>query len=145
VRRWAKLSILLLAMEILSLQVQAQGDAPGSLVQANPPLYPLSAKAAGIEGKVVLKGIMDTDGHLKSLQVLKGPPELRQSAMDAVKHWAYHPYTDHGKPVPTPTTVNVIFTLGNKKQKAKAIAEAQAELAKSVRSTPDSSANPQNQ
>jgi hypothetical protein len=47
-------------------------------------------------------------------------------------HRVYHPYTDNGQVVAVPTTVNVVFTLGNKKQKAKAMAEAQAALAKAT-------------
>jgi hypothetical protein len=73
---------------------------------------------------------------MKNLHVVKGPPELRQAALDVVMDWTYHPYTDHGKVVPMPTTANVIFKLGNKKQKAKAMAEAQAALAKTSENTP---------
>ena len=129
-RKCAILLIFTIGMGIGSFSLQAQTSAPGSLVQAGPPIYPLAAKAAGIEGEVVLKGIIDTDGHMKNLQVIKGPQELRQAAVDAVMHWIYHPYTDHGKVVSMPTTANVIFTLGNKKEKAKAKADAQAALAK---------------
>lgn len=91
VRKCATLLILNVAMGIGSFHLQAQTGAPGSLVQAAPPMYPLAAKAAGIEGEVVLKGIIDTDGHMKNLQVVKGPSELRQAAVEAVMHWIYHP------------------------------------------------------
>jgi hypothetical protein len=89
----------------------------------------------------VLKGTVDTDGHMKNLQVVKGPPELRQAAVDAVMRWTFRPYTDHGKVVPVTTTANVIFTLGTKKEKAKAIAEAKAALAKTTESDSDPNAH----
>jgi outer membrane biosynthesis protein TonB len=65
----ATLLMLNLAIGIGTLHLQAQTGTPGALVQAGPPLYPLAAKAAGIEGKVVLRGIIDADGHMKNLQV----------------------------------------------------------------------------
>ncbi len=59
--------------------------------------------------------------------------------MDAVMHWTYHPYTDHGKPIPVAATANVNFTLGNKKQKAREMADARAALAKEAESNADAS------
>lgn len=140
-RKCAMLFVFSSAIGIGTFHLQAQSGTPGSLIQApRPLLYPTAAKAAGIEGKVVLKGVIDADGHMKNLEVIKGPPELRQAAMDAVMSWTYHPYTDHGKVVLVPTTVNVIFTLGSKKQKAKAIAAAKADLAKAAGDTSDPNA-----
>jgi len=92
----------------------------------------LAAQAAGIQGKVVVKGIIDTDGHMKNLQVVKGPPELRRAAMDAVMLWTFRPYTANGTVVPVQTTANVIFTLGSKKEKAKAMVEAKKALAEAT-------------
>jgi TonB family protein len=95
----------------------------------------LTAQAAGIEGTVVLKGIVNIDGHLIHLQVVSGRQELRQAALDCAARWIVHPYTDQfGNFTPTETRVNVVFTLGNKQEKAKAMAKAQAELAKEAAS-----------
>jgi TonB family protein len=83
--------LVLLTVWMGGFRLRAQTGTPGSLLQAGSPLYPLAAKAAGIEGKVVLKGTIDTDGHMKNLQVVKGPAELRQAAMDAVMRWTFRP------------------------------------------------------
>jgi hypothetical protein len=50
-RKGAMLLIFCLAVGIGSYHLQAQTSTPGSLVQGGPPLYPLAAKAAGIEGR----------------------------------------------------------------------------------------------
>ena len=88
----------------------------------------------------MLKGIVGEDGRMKSVQVIKGPPELRQAASDAVMRWTFRPYTRHGKAVPVTITTNVMFTLGNKKEKAEAMAEAKAALAKTTVGNSDPSA-----
>jgi TonB family protein len=131
-------------MLLLALVVAVSGTAPelkgqtagGSLASAVPPAYPLAAKAAGIEGKVVLKGVIGTDGKMRDLRVVKGPDELRQAAIDAVMRWVYHPYTHDGALVEVATTVTVNFTMGGKKEKAIAQAAAQAALAKAASETP---------
>jgi len=79
---------------------------------AAPPIYPPLAKAKGISGTVVLQGMIGKAGEVSELQVVSGPPELQQSALNAVKTWKYRPYLLKGEPVEVKTTINVIFTLG---------------------------------
>ncbi len=85
---------LIVPSSVLILQLEAQES--GTLASAAPPAYPLAARAAGLEGSVLLQGIVGTDGKIRNLKVLKGPVELRQAAIDAVAHWVYHPYTKSG-------------------------------------------------
>jgi TonB family protein len=136
VRRWMWLLALVVAVSGTAPEVKGQTEAGGSLASAVPPAYPVAAKAAGIEGKVVLKGVIGTDGKMRDLRVVKGPDELRQAAIDAVMRWVYHPYTHDGALVEVATTVTVNFTMGGKKEKAIAQAEAQAALAKAASETP---------
>jgi TonB family protein len=75
------------------------------------PIYPPAAKKARIQGKVVLDAVIGTDGNVESLRVLSGPPELQQSALDAVRQWTYKPYLLNGDPVEVETTVNIIYNL----------------------------------
>jgi TonB family protein len=122
-----------------------QEDQGARLASAPPARYPLTAKAAGIVGKVILKAVIGKDGTMQSLRVIKGPNELRQAALDAVAKWKYHPYLQNGVPVAVETTITVNFTLGDKKQKAEAQSAAQAELDKaSSESHPPPAQNPQN-
>ncbi|SFS01222.1 TonB family C-terminal domain-containing protein [Granulicella pectinivorans] len=117
-----------------------------TLASAKPPGYPLAAKAAGIEGHVVLKATISKEGKVQDIHVVSGPPELREAAINAVQYWTYKPYTHFGRVVEVDTTVTVNFTMGNPKEKAKAQAEAQALLAKSTQPSQDAqqTSTPQN-
>lgn len=75
------------------------------------PVYPAIAKAARIEGTVVLRAIISRDGSIQNLQVVSGPPLLAPAAVDAVRQWRYRPYLLNGEPVEVETTVQVIFQI----------------------------------
>jgi len=76
------------------------------------PAYPPIAKAAGVQGTVVLQATISKSGTIENLRVASGPAMLGQAAMDAVREWRYRPYLLNGEPVEVETTVNVVFTLG---------------------------------
>jgi protein TonB len=82
-----------------------------NLVSQQRPVYPPEAKAARIQGLVQLQILIGKDGTVQNLTVLTGPEELRQSAVDAVKQWAYKPTLLNGQPVEVITTVDVNYTL----------------------------------
>jgi len=84
----------------------------GNILVKTRPEYPAVAKAARIQGIVVLQAVISKDGTIESLQVLEGPPLLQQAALDAVKTWKYRPYLLNGKAVAVGTTINVVFALG---------------------------------
>lgn len=81
------------------------------LISKVPPKYPIEAKKAGIQGKVVLSAVIGKDGSVKMLKVDSGPKELQKSALDAVRQWKYKPYLLNGDPVDVATKVNIIYTL----------------------------------
>jgi peptidyl-prolyl cis-trans isomerase A (cyclophilin A) len=87
------------------------GIAQGMLLSKTPPVYPVDAKISRAQGTVVLNAVIGTDGTVEDLQVVSGPPMLRQSALDAVKSWRYRPYLLNGEPVEVRTTVNIIYVL----------------------------------
>ncbi len=82
-----------------------------NLITKAVPIYPDAAKKAKIEGAVVLSAVIDIAGNVENLRVISGPPELQQSAIDAVRQWKYKPYLLNGDPVEVLTTVNIIFSL----------------------------------
>jgi TonB family protein len=90
----------------------APGVASGNLITRVAPIYPREAHNEGIEGTVVLHARIGTDGAIHDLQLISGPPELTESAMDAVRLWRYKPYTVNGQPVPVDTTISVNFHFG---------------------------------
>ena len=69
-----------------------------------------------MQGVVVLRAILSKEGDIESLEVISGPPLLRQAAMDAVQRWKYRPYVLNGVPTEVRTTINVNFTLAAPKK-----------------------------
>lgn len=55
------------------------------------PIYPPLAEQAHIEGIVRLKVTIGNDGRVIDMQLISGPPLLRQAAKDAVEQWIYEP------------------------------------------------------
>lgn len=80
------------------------------LYRPTPP-YPAIAKAAGVQGTVVLQAMISKSGTIENLRVASGPLMLQQAAIDTVKSWRYRPYLLNNLPVEVETTVNVVFTL----------------------------------
>jgi protein TonB len=83
----------------------------GLIVRKTMPVYPPIARAAHVEGTVVLQAAISTAGTIERLRVASGPAMLRQAALDAVREWRYRPYELNGEPVEVETTVDVIFKL----------------------------------
>ena len=75
------------------------------------PVYPAEAKKAHVQGKVRLEIEVATDGTVANISLIEGPPELVQSAVDAVRQWVYKPTLLNGEPVEVATTVDVNYTL----------------------------------
>ena len=89
----------------------------GNVAQANlvtkvQPIYPVSAKAAGIQGTVELETVISTEGVPLDIRVLASPSDdLTQSALEAVRQWRYKPTLLNGSPVEVVTDVIVNYTL----------------------------------
>jgi periplasmic protein TonB len=90
----------------------SRGVMAGNLLATTLPQYPAIAKAAHIQGIVVLQATISKSGSIQNLRVISGPPMLQQAAMDAVRSWRYKPYLLNGEPVEVETTINVVFNLG---------------------------------
>jgi protein TonB len=89
------------------------GVEAGNLIQKTAPIYPPIAKAARIQGTVVLQATISKTGTIENLRVVSGPGMLQDNALSAVRSWRYRPYLLNGEPVEVETTVNVIFSLGD--------------------------------
>lgn len=83
----------------------------GSLYHRVQPLYPPLARAARIQGEVVLSATISKEGTIENLQVLRGHPMLVKAAIDAVSQWRYRPYILNNEPVEVETQILVTFTL----------------------------------
>ncbi|HSY34850.1 MAG TPA: M56 family metallopeptidase [Acidobacteriaceae bacterium] len=87
------------------------GDMAGNRDKFVEPIYPPDAKAAGIQGSVVLDAVIGKNGMIESLKVVSGPPELTKASVEAVKQWTYKPFLLNGDPIAVETTITVTFAL----------------------------------
>jgi protein TonB len=75
------------------------------------PVYPDSARHAGIQGTVVVKALVSSEGHVLRADVQDSVPALDAAAIAAVKKWRFKPATVDGKPRAVWVTVPVNFAL----------------------------------
>ena len=75
------------------------------------PSYPDVARAARVEGIVILEAVLGPDGLVRDVRVLRSMPLLDEAAMTAVRQWRYTPTLLNGVPVPVVMTVTVSFKL----------------------------------
>ena len=75
------------------------------------PVYPELAKKARVQGTVILETIIDPQGNVTNVRVLRSIALLDQAAINAVKQWKYEPTLLNGVPVPIVMTVKVRFQL----------------------------------
>ncbi|HKH97919.1 MAG TPA: energy transducer TonB [Candidatus Sulfotelmatobacter sp.] len=83
----------------------------GSLIRRVQPVYPYPAKAAHVQGMVVLAATISKAGAIENLQVRSGHPLLVGAAIEAVKQWRYRPYILNGEVIEVETEIRVNFTL----------------------------------
>jgi TonB family protein len=77
------------------------------------PVYPDSAKSAGVSGTVILHAVVGMNGKPLSLRVMNSQvdPDLARSAVEAVSQWRYSPTLLNGEAIEVDTTVVVNFSL----------------------------------
>ena len=83
------------------------------LLQSVRPVYPDSAKLAGIEGTVLLEAVISREGRLIGLRAVNtmAHPDLVKAAQDAVSQWQYQPTLLNGQPIEVVTTITLNFRL----------------------------------
>ncbi|MDQ1450890.1 MAG: periplasmic protein TonB [Acidobacteriaceae bacterium] len=90
----------------------SSGVMAGNKLSGVEPRYPAIARAARVQGTVVLAASISKTGTIENLHVVSGPPMLAMAAEGAVRTWHYRPYQLNGAPVEVETTVRVVFHLG---------------------------------
>ena len=87
-------------------------SAPRVLTRVRP-LYPKVASRARIHGVVILEAIVDEDGVVQEIRVLRSVNYLDEPAIDALKQWRYEPLTLNGQRMPFQLTVSMMFSAEN--------------------------------
>jgi len=85
----------------------SEGDLIRKILPSCPPL----ARAARIQGQVVLQALISREGAIENLRVLAGHPMLVPAAIEAVRQWRYRPYVLNNEPVEVETQITVNFSL----------------------------------
>lgn len=75
------------------------------------PEYPPVARINYIQGRVELQFVVNPQGSVGAVRVLKGEALLAAAALKAVKQWRYRPYIGTQGPVSFETRVQVRFAL----------------------------------
>ena len=95
----------------IPLRVGGDVKAP-ILVNRVEPIYTDEARKARISGIVIVEAIIDTNGRVRDVRILKPLPfGLDQAAVDAVKQWEFKPGTLNGVPVSVIFNLTVNFKL----------------------------------
>jgi periplasmic protein TonB len=90
----------------------SSGVMAGNKIAGSLPPYPPIAKAAHVEGTVVLQALVSKKGRVENVRVLSGPAMLQSAAAESVRGWRYKPYLLDGEPIEVETTISVVFRLG---------------------------------
>jgi periplasmic protein TonB len=91
----------------------SEGVLAGMLLVPIQPLYPSIAKAAGVQGPVVIEAMISKSGTIESLRVVSGPEMLRGAAIAAIQSARYRPYRLNGEPTEVQTTITLNFRLNS--------------------------------
>ncbi len=85
---------------------------PPERVYSPQPAYTEIARRARVQGVVIVQAIIDKQGNVTNVKVLKGlPMGLEEAAVDAIKQWKFKPATLNGKPVTVYYNLTVNFKL----------------------------------
>jgi protein TonB len=88
-------------------------DKPPKLLNAFPPPYPYKAKRDNIEGKVVVRFVVDVDGRAKEPKVYKAEPQglFEKAALRALQLYKFKPAIKNGKAVTCIVKLPISFKL----------------------------------
>lgn len=76
------------------------------------PKYIAAAQAEKVEGKVQLACVIDREGHVSAIELVRGlDPRLNQSAQEALAKWEFTPAVRDGMPVEVDVLVEIPFRL----------------------------------
>jgi TonB family protein len=91
------------------------GVASPRIIREVKPQYTAEAMRAKVQGGVLLECVVQTDGTVGDVRVIRSLDTtygLDQEAIKAAKQWKFVPGTRNGEPVPVIVTIELTFTLG---------------------------------
>jgi TonB family protein len=102
-----------------AVQGSPPGLEPGRMVAPQPikratPGYTSPAMRAGVAGIVLVQGVVETDGTLSDVHVVRSLDQqfgLDEEALKAARQWRFEPGTKDGEPVRAEVTIELEFRL----------------------------------
>ncbi len=85
---------------------------PPRKIMAPQPHYTVKARKKRIQGVVIVQTVIDKEGNVTDVKVLKGLPHgLTETAVEAISRWKFEPATFNGEPVNVYYNLTVNFRL----------------------------------
>src|SRR5258707_11533618 len=82
--------VLCIALLVISASAVGQKMPEPQLYAAGLPVYPPIARAARVQGDVMLKFVLNPNGEPISVTAISGPSMLRSAAEENIKTWRFH-------------------------------------------------------
>ena len=102
----------LAALQQEPYKVGDPGVVPPRLISKVDPDYTTEARAAKIQGTVVIAVVVGRSGHVEDISITQSlDPGLDANAITAVRQWGFEPGTRDGEPVAVRATIEVTFRL----------------------------------
>ena len=92
------------------VRVGGELKAPRLLERVEPEYPPLAVRAQ-VQGVVILEAVVDRQGRVEDVSVLRSIPLLDRAAIAAVRQWQYSPLLLNGQPERFVLTVTLNFSL----------------------------------
>jgi TonB family protein len=124
-RAFVVVTLLLAAGAAAALAQDEQVFKPGNgvtlphAIHEQKPQYTREAMAAGIQGTVMMSLVVRSDGTVGPVEVTRSLDKtygLDESAVAAARQWRFEPGRKDGKPVAVEVTLELTFTLRDKKK-----------------------------
>jgi protein TonB len=81
------------------------------VVKSVRPAYPEMARAAGLEGRVIVRMFVGVDGKIWRAEIERSSPMFDEAALEAARQWVFTPAKTNGYPVGVWVRVPIDFRL----------------------------------
>lgn len=93
-----------------AIEFWAVEDKP-SITKQVPPQYPEVARKSGIQGTILVRVLIGTDGRVREAEVLRGKEIFHKAALTAVRQYEFSPARQNDRPVPVWMALPIRFRL----------------------------------
>jgi hypothetical protein len=99
------------AAETEKLRDTSEGGAitGGKLIRQVDPIMPPELAGLRLPEDVLLEGVIDRDGSVRDLHLLRGDARFAEAAIEAASQWRYEPFRSNGERVDMLATLSVRF------------------------------------